>query len=38
VTSNPAIFEKALTGSSDYRAILERPRSECSMRRRFTSN
>src|SRR5512133_3750260 len=25
VTSNPAIFEKAVTGSSDYRAILERP-------------
>jgi transaldolase / glucose-6-phosphate isomerase len=25
VTSNPAIFEKAITGSSDYRAILERP-------------
>jgi transaldolase / glucose-6-phosphate isomerase len=25
VTSNPAIFEKAITGSSDYRAIPERP-------------
>jgi transaldolase/glucose-6-phosphate isomerase len=25
VTSNPAIFEKAITGSSDYRAALERP-------------
>jgi len=25
VTSNPAIFEKAVTGSSDYRATLERP-------------
>jgi transaldolase / glucose-6-phosphate isomerase len=25
VTSNPAIFEKAVTGSSDYRAVLERP-------------
>src|SRR5262249_39449876 len=25
VTSNPAIFEKAVTGSSDYRAFLERP-------------
>jgi transaldolase/glucose-6-phosphate isomerase len=25
VTSNPAIFEKAVTGSSDYRAILEQP-------------
>src|SRR5215467_4893976 len=25
VTSNPAIFEKAITGSSDYRAILEQP-------------
>jgi transaldolase / glucose-6-phosphate isomerase len=25
VTSNPAIFEKAITGSSDYRAILEEP-------------
>jgi transaldolase / glucose-6-phosphate isomerase len=25
VTSNPAIFEKAITGSSDYRAILDRP-------------
>jgi transaldolase/glucose-6-phosphate isomerase len=25
VTSNPAIFEKAITGSSDYRAFLERP-------------
>ena len=25
VTSNPAIFEKAITGSSDYRAVLERP-------------
>jgi transaldolase / glucose-6-phosphate isomerase len=25
VTSNPAIFEKAISGSSDYRAILERP-------------
>src|SRR6516164_1716707 len=25
VTSNPAIFEKAVTGSSDYRTILERP-------------
>src|SRR5262249_59810509 len=25
VTSNPAIFEKAITGSSDYGAILERP-------------
>ena len=25
VTSNPAIFEKAVTGSSDYRAALERP-------------
>jgi Ribose/Galactose Isomerase/Transaldolase/Fructose-6-phosphate aldolase len=25
VTSNPAIFEKAITGSSDYRAILELP-------------
>jgi transaldolase / glucose-6-phosphate isomerase len=24
VTSNPAIFEKAVTGSSDYRAVLER--------------
>ena len=23
VTSNPAIFEKAITGSSDYRAVLE---------------
>jgi transaldolase/glucose-6-phosphate isomerase len=25
VTSNPSIFEKAITGSSDYRAVLERP-------------
>ena len=25
VTSNPAIFEKAITGSSDYRAVLEQP-------------
>ena len=25
VTSNPAIFEEAVTGSSDYRAVLERP-------------
>ena len=25
VTSNPAIFEKAITGSSDYRTVLERP-------------
>src|SRR5215510_8268936 len=25
VTSNPAIFEKAITGSSDYRPVLERP-------------
>src|SRR6516165_103236 len=25
LTSNPAIFEKAITGSSDYRAVLERP-------------
>jgi transaldolase / glucose-6-phosphate isomerase len=25
VTSNPAIFEKAVTGSSDYRTVLERP-------------
>ena len=25
LTSNPAIFEKAVTGSSDYRAVLERP-------------
>ena len=25
VTSNPAIFEKAIAGSSDYRAILEQP-------------
>src|SRR5262249_7128020 len=25
VTSNPAIFEKAVTGSSDYRAVLQRP-------------
>ena len=25
VTSNPAIFEKAITGSSDYRMVLERP-------------
>jgi RpiB/LacA/LacB family sugar-phosphate isomerase len=25
VTSNPTIFEKAVTGSSDYRAVLERP-------------
>jgi transaldolase/glucose-6-phosphate isomerase len=25
VTSNPAIFEKAITGSSDYRAVLEGP-------------
>jgi ribose 5-phosphate isomerase B len=25
VTSNPAIFEKAITGSSDYRAVLEAP-------------
>jgi transaldolase / glucose-6-phosphate isomerase len=25
MTSNPAIFEKAITGSSDYRAVLERP-------------
>ncbi len=25
VTSNPAIFEKAITGSSDYRSILEGP-------------
>jgi hypothetical protein len=25
VTSNPAIFEKAITGSSDYRAMFERP-------------
>src|SRR5262245_850184 len=24
-TSNPAIFEKAITGSSDYRAIIDRP-------------
>jgi transaldolase/glucose-6-phosphate isomerase len=25
VTSNPAIFEKAINGSSDYRAVLEQP-------------
>jgi transaldolase / glucose-6-phosphate isomerase len=25
LTSNPAIFEKAVTGSSDYREVLERP-------------
>jgi transaldolase / glucose-6-phosphate isomerase len=25
VTSNPAIFEKAISGSSDYRAVLEQP-------------
>src|SRR5215470_3875181 len=25
LTSNPAIFEKAIAGSSDYRALLERP-------------
>jgi transaldolase / glucose-6-phosphate isomerase len=25
VTSNPAIFEKAISGNSDYRAMLERP-------------
>ena len=25
MTSNPAIFEKAITGSSDYRAVLEQP-------------
>jgi transaldolase / glucose-6-phosphate isomerase len=25
VTSNPAIFEKAIAGSSDYRAVLEQP-------------
>src|SRR5262245_51319443 len=25
VTSNPAIFEKAISGSSDYRTVLERP-------------
>src|SRR6516225_10166498 len=25
VTSNPAIFEKAITGSSDYRSLLDRP-------------
>jgi transaldolase / glucose-6-phosphate isomerase len=30
VTSNPAIFEKAITGSSDYRAILERPEARTS--------
>ena len=25
VTSNPAIFEKAIAGSCDYRAVLEKP-------------
>ena len=25
LTSNPSIFEKAVTASSDYRAVLERP-------------
>src|SRR5215831_2113194 len=28
VTSNPAIFEKAIAGSSDYRAFLEQPKAQ----------
>ena len=38
VTSNPAIFEKAIAGSSDYREILERRKRGRWMQRRSTRN